>query len=230
MSKVFLSFILIVICSTGMAQPYKTLKVYKPYKWMIGVHWAAIDDNGSKFERLFDVNQSWNVLAYPSRVTVDKYFKFGWSMEGALTYTQYKSGKLINDSTHFSGTFFSFDVLGKYSFYHTYAPRARWIDPYLTFGVGYTYREQGSAQHAPMVVAGGGVNFFLLPFLGIQLRSTAKFGVYPGIWETPENYLEYTAGIVYRIRGKKNTNGDFSRRKNKWIHGNKRYKDKGGGQ
>ena len=223
-----LSFCILIFSAS--AQPYKTVKVYRPYKWMIGAHWAGIEDNGSKLGGLFDVKGSWNILPYPTRLTVDKYFNYGWSLEAALTYTQYKSGKLINDSTHFEGTFFSFDILGKYSFYNLYAPRARWIDPYLTFGVGYTYREQGAFQHVPMVVAGGGVNFWIIPSLGIQLRSTAKFGVYPGIWDTHENYLEHTAGIMYRIRGKKNRNGDFGRRKHKWAHGNKRYKGNKGGQ
>ena len=228
--RFFTSLFVVAIIGTCSAQPYKTIKIYKPYKWMIGAHWSAVDDNGSKFGKLFDVKNSWNLMPYPSRLTLDRYFKYGWSMEFATTYTNYKAGKLINDSTHFSGPFFSFDVHGKYSLYQTYAPRARWIDPYFTFGVGYTYRQQGAATHAPTVNAGIGLNFWIYKGLGIQLHSTAKFGVYPGFWETPENYLQHSAGIVVRMGKNKNPNKDFGRKKNKWAHKNKRYKPNKGGQ
>jgi len=120
----------------GFSQPYKTIKVYKPYNWMFGVHWTAVDDNGDKFGRLFDVGGSWNIRPFPTRVTADKYFKYGWSLEMAGSYTEYRAGKLINGSTDVSGIFAAFDVNGKYSFYQMYAPRARWIEPYLTWVLG----------------------------------------------------------------------------------------------
>ncbi|MFT5859353.1 MAG: OOP family OmpA-OmpF porin [Flavobacteriaceae bacterium] len=228
--KVLSSLFIIALIGTSSAQPHKTIKVFKPYKWMIGAHWSAIDDNGSKFGKLFDVKDSWNLLAYPSRLTVDRYFVYGWSMEYVATYSQYKTGKLINDSTIFAGTFFSFDVNGKYSFYQKYAPRARWMEPYFTFGLGYTYREQGAATHAPTVNLGMGLNFWVYKGIGIQLHSTAKFGVYPGVWETPENYLQHSAGIVVRFNGSKSQNSAFHKKKNGWAHKSKRYKEKRGGQ
>ena len=222
--------IFILLANSASAQPYKTIGVYKPYKWMFGVSWSAIDDNGSKFGKLFDLNNSWNILPYPSTIMVDRYFKYGWSMEFGATHSKYKLGKLINDSTNFEGTFFNFDASAKYSFYQLYAPKARWIDPYLTAGIGYTYRAEGAAMHAPTVNIGGGVNFWVYKGLGIRLNSTAKLGVYPGFWDTPENYLQHSAGLVLRVgQGKSDPNKDFNRRKNQWIHqGNKRYKQKGG--
>jgi hypothetical protein len=165
-------------------------------------------------------------------ITVDRYFKYGWSMEFGATYSKYKLGKLINDSTNFQGTFFNFDASAKYSFSQLYAPRAQWLDPFLTAGIGYTYRQEGAATHAPTVNIGGGVNFWLYKGIGIRLQSSAKLGVYPGFWDTPENYLQHTAGLVFKVgAGQKNRNKDFQRQKNQWIHkGNKRYKPKKGGR
>ncbi|MCJ8288963.1 MAG: hypothetical protein HRT58_06065 [Crocinitomicaceae bacterium] len=230
MKQILSILIFLVFAQTASAQPYKTIGTFKPYKWMIGVSWSAIDDNGSKFGKLFDVNNSWNLLPYPSTITVDRYFKYGWSMEFGATYSKYKLGKLINDSTNYQGTFFSFDVNAKYSFYQLYAPSARWIDPYLIAGVGYTYREEGAATHAPTVNIGGGINLWIYKGIGIRLNSTAKLGVYPGFWETPENYLHHSAGLVFRFgAGQRNKNKEFNRRKNKWIHkGGRRHKQKGG--
>lgn len=230
MKQILSILVFLVFAQTASAQPYRTIGTFKPYKWMIGVSWSAIDDNGSKFGKLFDVNNSWNLLPYPTTVTVDRYFKYGWSMEFGATYSKYKLGKLINDSTNVQGTFFNFDVNAKYSFYQLYAPSARWIDPYLIAGVGYTYREEGAATHAPTANIGGGINFWIYKGIGIRLNSTAKLGVYPGFWETPENYLHHSAGLVFRFgAGKRNKNKEFNRRKNKWIHkGGRRHKQKGG--
>ncbi len=211
------------------AQPYKTIKTYKPYKWMLGISWSAIDDDGRQFEGLFDY-ANWNYMVYPSKLSLDRYFKYGWSMEIAATYEQYKPGLLVNDSTNAYGTFFAFDVNGKYSFYQKYAPRMRWLDPYFTFGVGYTYRDcANTAKHVPTVNLGFGINFWIVKSIGIRLHSNAKIGVYPGFWTTHTNYLQHSAGLVFRWgEGKKSSNGDFGRKKNKWTHKKPKYKQNKG--
>lgn len=229
--KQYLTIILFVLfAQTATAQPYKTTGTFKPYKWMIGVSWSAIDDNGDKFGNLFDVKNSWNYLPFPTTLTLDRYLNYGWSLEFGGTYSKYKLGTLINDSTNFEGTFFNFDANAKFSFSRLYAPRAQWFDPYLIAGIGYTYRAEGAANHAPTVNIGGGINFWVYKGIGIRLNSSAKLGVYPGFWKTPENYLHHSAGLVFKFGGgKKNQNKNFNRRKNKWIHkGGKRYKQKGG--
>ncbi|MCH2223838.1 MAG: hypothetical protein MK066_03635 [Crocinitomicaceae bacterium] len=230
MKKILFLTLFIVLCGVSYSQPYKTIKTYKPYKWMLGINWSAIDDNGDKFGQLFDTKKSWNALAFPSTISLDRYFTYGWSMEGIATYSKYKEGNLINDSTHFSGTFFGFDVNGKYSFYQLYAPALRWIDPFLSFGVGYTYRPNaGTDVHSPMVNLGGGVNFWVHKNFGFQVRSQAKFGVFPVIWDTKSNYLHHSAGIVIRYGANgKHQNGEFDRKKNKWVHGRNNFKKRGG--
>lgn len=197
---------------------------------MIGVHWTAIDDNGDKFGRIFDVQNSWNLLPYPSQITVDRYLKYGWSAEFSSSYMQYKSGKIINDSTNVSATFLNASLSGKFSFYNMYAPKARWIDPYVTLGIGYTYRSAGSDAHVPTVNAGGGVNFWIVNGFGIRLNATSNFAVYPTIWNTNANYLQYSAGLVARFGSESKNNSDFSRRKNKWTSKKKRYKPSKNGQ
>lgn len=230
MNKFLSILVFFLFAQTASAQPYKTVGNYKPYKWMFGLSWSAIDDNGNKFGNLFDVNNSWNLLPYPSTLTVDRYFNYGWSMEFGATYSKYKLGKLINDSTNFQGTFFNFDVNVKYSFSRLYAPRAKWFDPYLVAGIGYTYRQEGAATHAPTANIGGGINLWIYKGFGIRFNSTAKLGVYPGFWETPENYLHHSVGLVLRTKGgSKDSNKNFKQRKNKWVHkGGKRHKQKGG--
>lgn len=227
--KFILLLLLVLNTCLVSAQPYKTIKVYKPYHWMIGVHWSAIDDDGKKFEGMFDLGPSWNFAPYPTRITVDRYFIYGWSMEVAATYNEYLPAKRVNDTTHLSSTFICFDVNGKYSFYNQYAPRARWIEPYFTFGLGYTYRNNAAASmHTPTVNLGFGLNIWILKNIGFQFHSNGKLAVYPTFWDTHDNYLQHNAGIVYRFKTGKQSNKEFHKRKHKWAHGNKRYKQKNG--
>ena len=129
----------IFFCSTVLfAQPWKTVKIFKPYKWMIGVNWSAIDDNGHPIERIFDLGSSWNIAPFPSKILVDRYFRYGWSAEISATYGILKSNRIINDTIGIRSDLYNIDISGKYSFYNAYAPRHRWIDPYFTFGGGYT--------------------------------------------------------------------------------------------
>jgi len=217
-----------VITHLAYAQPYKTIKVYRPYKWMFGLHWAVVEDDGYKFDNLFDANKSWNIAPFPTQLTVDRYFIYGWSMEFGARYTEYLDSKLINDTTGVSGMNFSFDINGKYSFYNSYAPRARWIDPFVTFGVGYTYRDVVVDPHVPTVNLGGGINFWIINPLGIRISSQAKFAVYPTVWETHGNYLQHTIGIVFRTAWEKGYKNPNSKKQHKWTKKQTRYKKKGG--
>ena len=109
MKKLLLLLILSSLINNATAQPYKTIKSYKPYKWMIGLSWTAIDDDGRKVDGLFDYATSWNILPYPTRISLDRYFRYGWSAEASATYMEYLPGKLIQDTTGFSSLMFSFD-------------------------------------------------------------------------------------------------------------------------
>lgn len=210
------------------AQPHGTENIYRPYKWMFGLHWNFIEDDGSKFEDIFDVSNSWNALPYPAKLTIDRYFKYGWSMEFGLSYASYSDSKRINDTTGLSGMNFAFDVNGKFSLYNIYAPRHRWFEPYFTFGVGYTYRDITVDPHVPTVNLGGGINFWIVKRIGIQIASQAKFACYPTVWETHGNYLQHSIGIVYRTPWETGYQYPNNKKQHKWTKEQQRYKRKGG--
>jgi len=227
--KIFLSVIIFtLVISRAFAQPYKTIKTYKTYNWMVGISWSAIDDDGRPFNALFNL-PNWNYEMYPTRLSLDKYFKYGWSLEGVATYTNYLGGKLVNGKLEASGAFFSFDVNGKYSFYNQYAPKARWIDPYFTFGLGYTYRSNAFTEnHIPNLNLGFGINFWIAKGFGIQIHSNAKFGVYPRFWNTNTNYLQHSIGIVYRWGEGSIKNSPKEKKQYKWTKDKQRHKTKTG--
>ena len=167
---------------------------------------------------------------FPSKLTVDRYFDNGWSIEGATAYNRYKAGKQINNQTDVSSIFLSFDVVAKKSFYMNYYPSAKWIDPYISMGVGYTYRSTDANvfSHAPSLNVGPGLNFWISD-IGIQLQSYAKFGLYPGFWyRSAENYLHHSIGVVYRFSEFEQSPNDFDKRRYPWAKKKKRFKKKEG--
>lgn len=226
--KHILAFLFFVIALSATAQPYKTIKIYKPYKWMFGVHWTVIDDAGDKGAGLFDAGNTWNYHPFPTSLTVDRYFKYGWSIEGGLNYTAYDTTRIIHDNTGIGGFNFSFDVNGKFSFYNLYAPRARWIDPYVTFGLGYTYRDQYVDNHVPTFNLGGGVNFWVIKQLGIRLSAQGKLGVYPTVWDNHNNYIQLNAGIVFRTKDVSPYHYPNNKKQHKWTKERQKFKRKGG--
>ena len=221
-------FIFITLSNSAMAQPYKTIKVYKPYKWMFGIHWSIVEDDGTKFENIFNTATSWNLRPYPTKITVDRYIKYGMSMEAVVTYGQYVSKNIVNGETGLSGMILAADIHGKWSFYNLYAPKARWVEPYVTFGAGYTYRSVSRPAHTPTINLGGGVNFWIMENLGIQIASNAKFGLLPNFWSSPGNYLQHSFGVVYRTPDERSHKNQNDKKRYPWTKKNKRYKKKQG--
>ena len=230
MTKRFLIAFTLITSTLSIAQPYKTVKVYKPYKWMFGLSWNAAEDDGHKFDGLFDINNNWSTLhPFPTRFTVDRYFNYGWSVEGALSYASYTEETRVNDTTGIAGMNLSFDASAKYSFYNLYAPGSRWIEPYLIAGVGYTYRDNSDFEHVPTLNVGGGLNlwFFRTKQVGIQLASRAKLSGYPFFWDSHANYIQYSAGILYRTKSTRR-NQPSKKKRHKWTKKTQKFKRKGG--
>jgi len=222
-----LLLISLVVCTVSWSQPYHWYGQPKPYKWMFGLGWNFVEDDGREMCQPFDVAQSWNGLSYPTRLTVDRYLKYGLSVEFAGAYTNYTSGKLINDSTGYSGMFLSFDLNCKYSFYNLIPPR--WLDPYASLGVGMTQR---SAFENPYAATGNialGVNLFVWKGLGINLQTSGKVAL-TGEFFGSGNYLQHSIGLVYKINPE-GRNNSFNKRQYKWINKKEKYKSgrKGGG-
>lgn len=200
---------------------YQFMAQMRQTKWVVGAHWNVVEDDGRPFQKLFDVNRAWDLPGYPSRVTVEKYLKDGWSVEASLTYNRYRSGKLINGNDVVGGdkTFFCFDALGKYDFNKLYNLNdamfggQQILQPYGTFGLSYTYRAFGTFPHSPNLDLGLGLNVWAYENWGVQLQGLSKFGMIGRFFWSHANYMQYTFGVVYKINPKKGGAGSGSRYK-----------------
>jgi hypothetical protein len=197
-----------------------------PYRWMFSLGWNAVDDDGLAFSNLFDYQNSWNYLYYPTTLSIDKYFRKGWSMDGALAYNQYSSTKLINDSTGVRGIFASADLQLKYSFLPRMAYYAQWLDMYLAFGPGLTYRQTMVTPITPMFSLTLGANLWFAKSWGIRLQTSGKLGLVSNIWTSNTDYLQHTIGLVYRVKPVYKSSFS-SKRQYKWTGKKKRSNGRG---
>lgn len=219
LSRLVLVFGFLLCISFKMsAQPYDWYGEEKPYKWAVGLGWNFVEDDGRGFCQPFDVKQSWNSLPYPTRLTIDRYFKSGLSAEFAGAYTQYKMGKLIQDSVNYEGMFLSFDLNCRYSFYNLITSTV--LDPYASLGFGLTQR---SMLDKPLAFTGNaaiGCNFWVWKGLGINTQISYKYAV---TMSNNPDYMQYSVGLIYKFKGKEEGN-NFGQRKYKWIDRKMKYK------
>lgn len=211
---------LLFVTHTVDAQPY-VLGNRKPYSWMIGVSWTGVEDDGRGLCQPFDVAQSWNYEYFPTRIFVDKYFKYGLSAEFSGAFVNYRAGKLINDSINRSGVFLALDLNCKYSFYPLITPR--WLDPYVSLGIGMTQRTSMPGITSLTGNVGVGVNLFFYRGLGFQLQTSGKLALTGGAL-SGGNYVQHQAGFVYKFDSGARGRESFTKKRYKWTGKKQKFK------
>lgn len=222
------TIVLLFAVNLSLAQPSSINRKKNPYRFMFGLSWSVIDDDGNAFGNLFNYQDSWNYLPFPTRLSLDKYFRKGWSFEGMAAYNTYTTSKIINDTTGVSGIFVSGDFHMKYSFNRFMPSSAKWFDPYLSGGLGVTYRSARENPLNPNLNLGFGMNFWLNQHWGLQLQTVGKLALVSDIYTSDADYIQHSAGIVYRIQPLKRPFKQ-GKAKYKWVHGKQHYKRKNTG-
>lgn len=186
--------------------------------WTIGIGWNGVDDNSHAFKKIFDLRKSWNLPAYPAQLSVDRSSTFGLSYGGVFNFNIYKPGKLINGK-EIGGSFlfFSLDLNAKYHVNH-FMRTPRWMDVYATVGPGFTLRFAPPHRYTATWNIGGGSNFWLNKWLGINVQSLAKFGLKSPIIKTGSNYLQHSAGFIFKVESIPWKKFPRMRGRYHWIH------------
>ncbi|MGM0478307.1 MAG: hypothetical protein ACQERC_03715 [Bacteroidota bacterium] len=199
----------------------QTIKDQKPYKFMFGLAWNAIDDDGRPFQDLLRFNPRWNMIPAPTTLSMDYYLQDGMSLEGRLNFNRYKESNLVNNAEGRKGLLFNVDFNFKYSF--SQLMEQPYVDPFVFLGVGYTKRPEPEFVHMFSPNFGVGFNVMLNEEIGIQMRTAGKFAVHPVIFKHNSNYLHHHFGVVYKMNAMP-WNEDFSKKKYHWLFKNYRWK------
>ncbi|HLV42718.1 MAG TPA: hypothetical protein VKY37_10590 [Brumimicrobium sp.] len=191
----------------------------KPYTFMVGLSWNAIDDDGDPYRNLVRFTPRWNMLPAPTSASVDYYLKDGMSVEALININRYKGSNIVNGFNNQSGLVFNTDINFKYSFGSLM--RQPYFDPFIFIGASYTMRPINSIKNMVSPNIGVGFNVMITEQIGIQLRTAAKIAVYPVVYAHESNYLHHHAGVIYKF-GTQNNSNHFDKKRYMWT--NKKYK------
>jgi len=165
--------------------------------WLVSLGTNIVDDSGDEFGELFDLSDGWNVVPYPSRVSVGRYFKNGVGLEAIGSYNKYKEGKIVDGTVNpqdidYWGLDFriSYDlnmILGETGFF----------DPYIGIGAGYTdANNQGRGTYNAII----GFRTWFSDHWGLDFNSTGKWAMDT---ENATNHIQHALGVAYRFEVEK---------------------------
>ncbi len=195
-------FVLIFLCCAGLTlqaqgpgqHRSKTMRRLQKTVWVAAVSGIVIDDDARAFKDLFDVENTWSYLYFPSRISLDGYRRRGITFGGDLAYGQLKKGKSQGDLLRPSTVHLITTDVQTGFFIREIRRGLCAFSPYFPAGLGYTFRTVGSRKHAVTLNTGIGINIWLQNGFGIQLQSLAKFSINGA---TGRNYLQHSVGMTY---------------------------------
>lgn len=165
--------------------------------WLVSLGTNIVDDSGDEFGNLLDIEEGWNMVPFPSRISVGRYFKNGLGLEAIGTYNKYKEGKIVDnvvnpEDVDYLGLDFrvSYDlnmILGETGFF----------DPYIGIGAGYTdANNQGRGTYNAVV----GFRTWFSDHWGLDFNSSGKWTMNT---ENSSNHIQHALGVAYRFEVEK---------------------------
>ncbi|WP_077402432.1 OmpA family protein [Cellulophaga omnivescoria] len=166
--------------------------------WMFGLGYNFVDDSGDVFDELFDVDKQWNSVAFPSRVSIGKYFESGIGLEAIGSYNKYKIGKIVDGAVNLNETdYYAIDARVSYDLNKIIGQTA-WFDPYIGVGLGYTDANNNGRGTYNGVV---GFRTWITDRIGLDFNSSGKWAMDKGDGVT--NHLQHAVGVVYQFKAEK---------------------------
>ncbi|WP_321826977.1 OmpA family protein [Maribacter dokdonensis] len=162
--------------------------------WIVGVGLNAVDDSGNVFDGIFNVGKEWNIVPFPSRVSIGRYFKNGLGLEAIGTYNQYKEGNIV-DAVEITENVNYFGIDGRITYdINKIIGETGWFDPYVGIGAGYTdANNKGRGTYNAVV----GFRTWFSDRWGLDFNSSGKWAMSQADGAT--NHIQHAAGVVYQF-------------------------------
>ncbi|WP_431160436.1 OmpA family protein [Flagellimonas beolgyonensis] len=165
--------------------------------WLVTLGTNIVDDSGDEFGELFDLSEGWNMVPYPSRVSIGRYFKNGLGLEAIGSYNKYKEGKVIDGNVNPEDIdYWALDFRVSYDL-NMILGETGFFDPYIGIGAGYTdANNQGRGTYNAII----GFRTWFSDHWGLDLSSTGKWAMDN---ENATNHIQHALGVAYRFEVEK---------------------------
>lgn len=198
MKKNILYFSISLLLSTNLILAQEELQLTSKdsivlSSWVVGLGINIVDDTATPFgEQFLNIDDTWNMVPYPSRVSIGRFFKSGIGLEAIGTYNNYKVGKLIDGKINQAPRDY-FAIDGKISYdMNKLIGQTGWFDPYVHVGAGYSSIGGLGRSTAN---AGFGFNTWFSDTWGLNFNTMGKWGIPEG----STKQLQHSAGVVYQF-------------------------------
>ncbi len=147
---------------------------------------------GNWFDEFVNADDHYNIIPSISRIRVGKYLGEGFSLGLAGSINKIEK---IGDASANDLSYIGADLDIRYAMNNLWGG-AKWFDPYVSIGGGYTFIDDNSAGTAN---GGAGVNFWFNDFIGLNLQS-----VYMHSFDEDNiiPHFQHAAGIIIKFGGK----------------------------
>ncbi|WP_127019370.1 OmpA family protein [Flagellimonas beolgyonensis] len=198
-SRLALLAITVILSTSVFAQEVEMTKkdsIVQSY-WLVTLGTNIVDDSGDEFGELFDLSEGWNMVPYPSRVSVGRYFKNGLGLEAIGSYNKYKEGKIIDGNVNPEDIdYWALDFRVSYDL-NMILGETGFFDPYIGIGAGYTdANNQGRGTYNAII----GFRTWFSDHWGLDLSSTGKWAMDT---ENASNHIQHALGVAYRFEVEK---------------------------
>ena len=162
--------------------------------WIVGIGLNAVDDSGNVFDGIFNVGKEWNIVPFPSRVSIGRYFENGLGLEAIGAYNTYMEGNIIDGNVISEDIdYYSFDGRITYDL-NKIIGQTGWFDPYVGIGAGYTdANNKGRGTYNAVV----GFRTWFSDRWGLDFNSSGKWAMSQADGAT--NHIQHAAGVVYQF-------------------------------
>ena len=158
--------------------------------WLAGLGTNIVDDSW-RARQDFALDEMWNIVPFPSRLSFGRYFRSGIGVELIGTYNKFKEGKIIDGVVNTEETdYWAVDTRVSYDL-NRLVGQTGIFDPYIGGGLGYTQTDV-RRRTANAVV---GFRLWFSDRWGADLNTSGKWG----LDSESTNHIQHAAGVVYRF-------------------------------
>lgn len=160
--------------------------------WMFGVGWNFIDDSGDAFNDVTTIKDQWNGVAFPSRLSLGRYWKSGIGLELIGSYNNYKEGNII-DGIAISEDIPYWGIDARLSYdLNKLVGQTGFFDPYAGVGLGYSDANNlGRGTYNAVI----GFRTWFSDRWGLDFNSSGKWS----FGNEASNHIQHAVGVVYQF-------------------------------
>jgi hypothetical protein len=170
MKKIATILVIALVALKGQSQG--VINTMKSSPWTFSLGWAAIDDDGKKFEGLLNAKDSWNYNLFPAQIGASKKMTNKLNLNMTFAYVNYDAKNRNGENAYQEGTFWALDANTQYSLI-----KIKGLDIQTIQGIGFTKRDPGLDPNMATLNTGLSFNYWVKENWGIALHSQAKWGL-----------------------------------------------------